>query len=114
MTIRVPIVRFLRGIAALSVALFAACVTPVTHPAPVPEPAPCVDSSYVQLRQQHPDSLSARAWQRPQTLDRQCVDARVQASREASAMMGIWHSGSRLMGVGIATVVMVAMMISMW
>ena len=114
MTTRGTLTHLLRGGAVISVALFAACITPATHPAPVPEPAPCADSSDIQLRQQHPDSLSARAWQRFQTLDRDCAAARAQASRETNGMMGMWHGGGHLMGVGIATVVMAAMMISMW
>lgn len=111
MTITSRVPRLLRGSAVLSVALFAGCITPATHQPRVAVPVACADSSYLQLRQQHPDSLSARAWQRLQTLDRECAAARVQAPRDANGMMGMWHGA--LMG-GIATVVMVAMVISMW
>jgi hypothetical protein len=101
-----------RGGAVLALALFAACVSPGTYQATVATPVPCADSSYVQLRQQHPDSLSPREWQRLQTLDRECAVARAQAPRQASGMMGVSHGG--LMGAGVAAVVMAAMIIAMW
>lgn len=116
MTTREAVRRVLRGSAVLTVALFAACAAPatqpVTHPSAAAAPAPCADPSYVELRQQHVDSLSQREWERLQTLDRQCVAARAQAPHNANGMS---HGAGHMMGAGIvASVVMVAMMISMW
>lgn len=106
--------RVRRGGVVLALALLAACVPPTSRLSPVAAASPCGDSSYVRLRQQDPDSLSAREWQRLQTLDRECAAASAQASREPNAMTGTWHNGRHWLMGGIATAVMVAMMISMW
>lgn len=98
----------------LALALLAACVPPTSRLSPVAAASPCGDSSYVRLQQQDPDSLSVREWQRLQTLDRECIAARTQASREPNAMAGGWHNGRNWLMGGIATAVMVVMMISMW
>jgi hypothetical protein len=114
MTTRELVGRLLRGGAMLTIVLLSACATPQTHPvtqaASVAAPTPCGDSSYIRLRQQNPDSLSERAWQRLQTLDRECTAARTLVSAHTSR-----PDGHHMMGAGIvATVIMVAMMISMW
>jgi hypothetical protein len=115
MTMRKTGRKFLRGAAVLTVALLAACAAPATHSAAAAAPTPCGDSSYVRLRQQHPDSLSERSWQRLQTLDRECVAAHTRAPRASQGTMGPRHGGGHMMGMGIvATVMMVAMMVSMW
>lgn len=103
-----------RGGVVLALALLAACVPQTSRLSPVAAASPCGDPSYVRLQQQDPDSLSAREWQRLQTLDRECAAARAQASREPNAMTGTWHNGRHWLMGGIASAVMVAMMISMW
>lgn len=103
-----------RGGVVLALALLTACAPPTSRLSPVVAASPCGDSSYVRLRQQEPDSLSAREWQRLQTLDRECAAARAPASREPVAATGTWHHGRHWMMGGIATAVMVAMMIRMW
>lgn len=102
---------------AIAVALLAACVPATSSVTSAPEPAQCTDPSYLGLRQQNPDSLSERAWQRLQTLDRECADARAQVSRVESApgSRDTRHGTGHMMGMGIvATIIMAAMAISMW
>ena len=106
--------RFRRGGVVLALALLAACVPSTSRLSPVAAASPCGDSSYGRLRRQDPDSLSVREWQRLQALDRECATAHAQVSREPNAMTGTWHNGRHWLMGGIATVVMVAMMISMW
>ena len=103
-----------RGGVVLALALLAACVPPTSRLSPVATSSTCGDPSYVRLQQQHPDSLSVREWQRLQTLDRECAAAREAASRETNVMAGMWHNGRHWLMGGIATAVMVAMLISMW
>ena len=92
----------------------------VASAGPVPgqtreQPAACTDSTYVALKRQNPDSLSDRAWQRLQSLDRECVTARAQSQRMGSGMMGNGghHQGTWLMGA-IMTVMMVATIFRHW
>ena len=108
------IVRSLRGVAVVSLAPLAACATPATRRADVVEPSPCVDSTYVQLKRTHPDSLSDRAWQRLQSLEHACVASRGQSPEKTSRMMGTGHLGAHWIAIGIGTAMMVAMLIAMW
>lgn len=80
----------------------------------VQEPAPCSDSLYVQLKRQHPDSLSERAWQRLQALEQSCAAARTQRnSDEMNGMMGMGSSRGLLwMGLIMAVGVGMALMMS--
>ena len=97
-----------RILTVLCLTILASCVTPGTQQVRVGVPTPCADSTYRQLRSQHPDSLSERGWQRLQNLDRAC------ATREESSGTGTTdatHRGSR-MWLG-AAVMMVAMMVAM-
>jgi hypothetical protein len=98
----------------LALGLLAACVTPGIQ-GRAAAPARCTDSTYVQLTQQHPDSLSERSWQQLQSLGRECGIA--QAYERDSSAGGSGHSGARDHGVGIGagimSVIMVAMMITM-
>ena len=110
MTTRDMLQRLRRRGVGLLVVLAAACVPPAARPAPVGPASPCADASYASLRQQPPDSLSAREWQRLQALDRECTLARAQATRDANGMMGARH----WMMAGIATVMMLAMAVRMW
>ena len=103
-----------RGSVVLALALLAACVPPTSRLSPVAAASPCEDPSYLRLQQQDPDSLSMREWQRLQVLDRECAAARPHASRELSAMTDTWHNGRHWLIGGIATAVMVVMMLSMW
>lgn len=96
---------------ALSLALLAGCASSGARRTYAAQPVVCADSVYVQLRAQHPDSLSAREWQRFQTLDRQCTAARAEASRTVDARPGTHHQGAWWMASGL---VMVAMMVAMW
>ena len=93
-------------------ALVTACAPPMRQVS-APQPAPCDDSLYIQLKRAHPDSLSERAWQRLQSLDRDCAAARTQAHAETSGMMGMGHGlGGRRMGMGIVAVVLMAIMMT--
>lgn len=96
--------------------LLAACAQPATHISSSPEPVQCTDPSYLELRRQNLDSLSDRSWQRLQALDRDCAAARAQVSRTGSAPASpARHSGGHMMGSGIvATIIMAAMVASMW
>lgn len=105
--------RVRRGGVVLALALLAACVPSTSRLSPVAAASPCGDSAYVKLQQHDPDSLSVREWQRLQTLDRACA-ASAQASREPNAMSGTWRNGRHWLMGGIATAVMVGMMISVW
>lgn len=97
----------------LTAALVTACATPATRSGHVQEPAPCIDSVYAQLKRQHPDSLSERAWQRLQSLDRDCATARLQSHGETSGMMGMGHGrGGAWMGLGVVTVIVMAAMMA--
>ena len=116
MTTKGPIPHVLRGGAVLAMALLVACATPATHPATEPAPAaaptPCADPSYIALRQQPVDSLSAREWQRFQTLEAECSASRRQATHNSH---GALSHGGHMMGVGIvATIMMAAMIVAMW
>ena len=102
-----------RAIAVFCLALVASCATPATRAVRVAEPVPCADSTSVQLKRQHPDSLSDRSWQRLQSLDRACAAARAESSLGArSGTTGAGNSGGHLMWVG-AVVMMVAMVVAM-
>lgn len=102
-----------RTTAVFFLALLAGCATPARRPVPVAEPAPCSDSTYVQLKRQHPDSVSERGWQRLQSLDRDCAATRAESSyRGTSATMDAGHHGGRRIWLG-AVVTMVAMMFAM-
>lgn len=90
----------------------AACAAPIRHTS-VPQPAPCNDSIYVRLKSQHPDSLSERAWQRLQDLDRDCTTARTAAQMEMSGMMGMGHGRSwRRTGAGLVAVLLMVIMMT--
>lgn len=108
--LRGAMARLTRGIAVLSVLLLASCATPSTRRAYVAEPLPCADSTYIQLKRQHPDSLTERAWERLQILDSGCAVAREKTYRETSAMMGSGRSA----GMGLGALIMLAMVIAMW
>lgn len=99
------------GAAVLSLALLTSCAPATTRSASVPEPAPCMDSAYLQLQAEPPDSLSEREWQRLQTLDRDCRVARTEASRHSGAWMDGDHHHAWWTGAGL---VMALMMIGMW
>ena len=89
------------------VGTIAACAPP-RHQVSV-QSEPCGDSLYLQLKRTHPDSLSERAWQRLQSLERDCAAARTQAHAETSGMMGMGHGrGGRWMGMGLVAVVLMA------
>jgi len=88
------------GLAMLAAALLVTACATNPMPAHAPEPAPCADSLYVQLKRQHPDSLSERAWQRFQSLDQACAATQTQARGQIGGMMGMGSmSGMLLMGV---------------
>lgn len=106
--------RVWRGGVVLAVAVLAACAPQTMRLSPAVAASPCEDASYLTLRGLDPDSLSTREWQRLQTLDRLCATSRVEASRGANAITDTWRNGRHWMMGGIATVVMVAMMIRMW
>jgi hypothetical protein len=98
--------RLLHAAAGFTIVLLAACTALTTSATRPAAPAPCMDSTYLQLRQQHPDSLSERSWQRLQSLERECANARSMSQTSMSAANhghgGLWK------GIG-AGVVMIAM-----
>ena len=107
-----------RGIALVWLALLAGCATPAVRQAHVATPAPCTDSLYLRLKQQHPDSLSERASQRLQSLDRDCATARAESRRDesqraAGGMMSKGHSGGHWVMMGVGVVMMIAMMFAL-
>ena len=110
--------RWLRASVMLSLALLAACATPVTRPAHIAEPEPCRDSSYVELKRQHPDSLSERGWRELQLRERDCETARAKALQGMSQAMDAGPGGGHGMGLGaMAIMVMMGtmgMMFGMW
>ncbi len=109
--------RLLSVVALLSVTVLAACAMPARQWR-ASTPAPCTDSTYLQLRRQHPDSLSDREWQRFQSLDAACADARTFVRELAvnrsghSGWMGLHHVGAAA-GL-VMTAIMASMMITMW
>lgn len=108
--------RSLAVAAFLAVTVLSACVTPAAQWRAV-APSPCADTTYLQLKRQHPDSLSEREWQRFQSLDTACTEAQARARERAvietehGGWMGMGHGG---ISAGFMTAVMVAMMITMW
>ena len=87
----------------------AACAT---NPMPARSPAPCADSLYIQLKRQHPDSLSERAWQRLQSMDQACAATQMQANGQMRGMMGM-GSMSGVLVMGVVMVVGAAMVLVM-
>lgn len=100
-----------RGAWILSLALLGACAAPGKRAGYAPEPVPCVDPVYIELKAESPDSLSEREWQRLRELDHACAAARADGSRSADDWMGGSHHGHWWMGAGL---VMTAMMVAMW
>lgn len=76
------------------------------------EPATCSDSLYMQLKRQHPDSLSERAWERLQMLEQSCAAARTQRNGDMNGMMGM-GSGRSILWMGLVMVVGVGMALTM-
>ncbi len=98
-------------VAAAGLMILTGCA-PAPSAAHPPEPAPCTDSVYVSLKRQHPDSLSERAWQRLQALDRECAAARAQTTHARDGgMMGMGHGGGWGL-LGLATIVVMVVMMS--
>lgn len=91
--LRVPVI--------LAAALLAGCAANQAHVQP---PAPCSDSLYVQLKREHPDSLSEREWQRLQSLDQACAVTRAQAHGQMTGMMGM-GTGRGVLWMGLVMVV---------
>ena len=88
-----------------------ACAPPMRQVSIHPEP--CGDSLYVQLKRTHPDSLSERAWQRLQSLDRDCAATRTAEQMETSGMMGMGHArDGRWMGMGLVALALMAIMMT--
>ncbi len=94
--------------AALALAV-AGCVSTAPVDPSTPEPVVCTDPSLVELRAQHPDSLSEREWQRYQVLEHDCSVARAEVSRETRH--GPRDNHRWWMWSGLA---MTVMMIAMW
>lgn len=92
---------------------FSGCAARQAH---VMEPSPCSDSLYVQLKRQHPDSLSQRSWERLQALEQSCAAARTQRNsemnNETDAMMGL-GSSRNFLWMGLLMVVGVGMALTM-
>lgn len=100
-----------RAAGVLVLAFLAGCASSGTRGRYAPEPAVCADSVYVQLRAQHPDSLSEREWQRFQGLERECTAARAEASPTVDGRAGVHRDRAWWMASGL---VMVVMMVAMW
>lgn len=97
----------------LSTAFLSGCATPAVRQRHVHEPTPCTDTLYLQLRRQHPDSLTERAWQRLQSLDQACAAARrASEQKETPVMMGMAHGGAAGVAVVAGALVMVLLMIA--
>ena len=88
---------------------FSGCAARQAH---LQEPASCSDSLYVQLKRQHPDSLSERAWERLRTLEQNCAAARTQRNGDMNGMMGMGSSRG-LLWMGLVMVVGVGMALTM-
>lgn len=101
-----------RGSAVLGVALLIACAPVATRQARLLEPVACTDSTYLQLRRQHPDSLSERAAERLRMLDRDCTIARRQAIAEQRGVTDTRRGTGHWMG-GAVGILMVALMVAM-
>jgi hypothetical protein len=70
----------------LALALFVgACTPPAAPRQPAPEPDPCLEPVYLELRSEHPDSLSDRAWERLRQLEAGC---RAERDRPLQATTG--------------------------
>lgn len=96
------------ALAALTLTAMGCATYPSRDPAP-PEPVVCADPVLVELRAEHPDSLSEREWQRYQVLERRCDVARAETAQEPRYWTHdhhVWWMGSGL--------VMTAMMLAMW
>lgn len=105
--------RSLAIIAVLAVAAVSACVTPGAQWRAT-TPAPCADSTYLELKTQHPDSLSEREWQRFQNLDNACAEARVRARDDSAGHADGWMGMNRGgMALGVMTALMIVMMFAM-
>ena len=105
---------FSRVVVVTASLVLAACASPAMRQTEMAQPVPCTDSTYVQLKRQNPDSLSARAWERLQSLDRECTAART-AQQAANGTGHMDHGGWHWMGIGALMVVMMgAMMWGMW
>jgi hypothetical protein len=101
--------RFAVGAGALGLAILAACAPART--AYDPAPAPCVDSVYLELKAQPPDSLSTREWERLQSLDRGCAQASAQAQPQPRRAWWDDHHGGHWWGMGgVAMIVMMLVM----
>lgn len=85
-------------LAVATIATVGGCATTAAHPTSMPEPTPCRDSLYLDLRRHAPDSLSSREWERFRALDRECSAAR---SHDAEARRGMPRGG--MMGMGHST-----------
>lgn len=94
------------GLATLLLTVTACAGTPTDRPSRPVAPA-CTDSIYLELSQQHPDSLSDRAWARLQQLEATCQ--KQQADRpEGQASVVDWDHHARgwlwmpaMMGFGL-------------
>ena len=93
---------------ALSLAV-AGCASATPRQSIEPEPVSCTSSSLMELRAEHPDSLSERGWQQLQALERECRLARTAAAREDGSWTTDHHT--LWMGSGLA---MALMMLVMW
>lgn len=82
------------------------CATRQAQQGQLSQPSPCTDSLYLELKREHPDSLSEREWQRLQSLDQACAATRTRAARtDASGQMG------GMMGAGRGVFLMGAVMV---
>jgi hypothetical protein len=87
----------------------AGCASAAPRQTVEPEPVACTDASLMELRAEHPDSLSDRGWQQLQAFERECSLARAAAARETWGRPGDHHLW--WMGSGLA---MMLMMLAMW
>ena len=82
-----------------------ACASAPVPGSTVPEPEACRELVYLELKAEHPDSLSDRAWERLRQLDAECrADRSREPSRpdrvDADHHLGAWLWMPAMMVVG--------------
>ncbi len=82
---------------ALPLVLFlAACASAPAPRQATPEPEACREPIYLELKGEHPDSLSERSWERLQQLEAECRAELRQESDGADLVGGDHHRGAWL------------------
>lgn len=70
------------------VLLLGACTSASPPRQPAPEPEACREPLYLELKNEHPDSLSDRAWERLHQLEAECRAEQTRQAEEPSIVDG--------------------------